>query len=40
MSYTIAFESTRSIDVICMGRVAVDLYSEQVGSSLEASETF
>jgi len=31
---------TRNIDIICMGRVAVDLYSEQIGSSLENTQTF
>lgn len=33
-------KSERSIDIICMGPVAVDLYSEQMGSSLEDAETF
>lgn len=32
--------STRPIDVICMGRVAVDLYSEQVGADLADAQTF
>lgn len=31
---------SKSLDIICMGRVAVDLYSEQVGSSLEDTLTF
>src|SRR6185437_15194399 len=30
----------KPIDVICMGRVAVDLYSEQIGSSLEETKSF
>ena len=34
------FDQSREIDVICMGRVAVDLYSEQIGSSIEESQTF
>jgi len=29
------FENSRPLDLICMGRVAVDLYAEQVYSSLE-----
>jgi 5-dehydro-2-deoxygluconokinase len=33
-------DNQRDIDVICMGRVAVDLYSEQIGSTLEDSTTF
>lgn len=34
------YDATRPIDIICMGRVAVDLYSEQIGSSLEDTQTF
>jgi len=34
------FEQTRPIDIICMGRVAVDLYSEQIGATLEEAQTF
>ncbi len=34
------YEQQRPIDIISMGRVAVDLYSEQIGSSLENTETF
>ncbi len=30
----------RDIDIICMGRTAVDLYSEQIGASLEDASTF
>jgi 5-dehydro-2-deoxygluconokinase len=33
-------DQNRAHDVICMGRVAVDLYSEQVGCSLEESKNF
>lgn len=35
-----SFNPDRPLDVICMGRVAVDLYSEQIGCSIEDSETF
>lgn len=34
------FDSKRPIDLISMGRVAVDLYAEQVGSHLEDVQTF
>ena len=34
------FNDTRAIDLICMGRVAVDLYAEQVGSPLQDVQTF
>ena len=30
----------RPIDVICMGRVAVDLYAEQIGCALADAQTF
>ncbi|VVC75485.1 5-dehydro-2-deoxygluconokinase [Aquicella siphonis] len=33
-------DSSREFDVICMGRVAVDLYAEQIGSPLEDAQTF
>src|SRR3990167_7424073 len=33
-------DTTRPIDVICMGRVAVDLYAEQIGATLEDAQTF
>jgi 5-dehydro-2-deoxygluconokinase len=33
-------DDKRPIDVICMGRVAVDLYAEQIGASLEDAQTF
>lgn len=33
-------DSSRPLDLICMGRVAADLYSEQIGSPLEASRSF
>ncbi|MEE8058685.1 MAG: 5-dehydro-2-deoxygluconokinase [Pseudomonadales bacterium] len=34
------FDRDRPIDVICMGRVAVDLYAEQIGSTLADAQTF
>lgn len=37
---TWSVDTTRSLDMICMGRVAVDFYSEQIGSSIEDSQTF
>ena len=41
MSYTVPiFEDTRPLDVICMGRVAVDLYAEQVYSHLKDAQSF
>ena len=33
------FENKRSLDLICMGRVAVDLYAEQVHSPLEDAQS-
>ncbi|MFH1739208.1 MAG: 5-dehydro-2-deoxygluconokinase [bacterium] len=30
----------RPLDLICLGRVAVDFYSEQIGRSIEGSQTF
>jgi len=34
------FDTTRTIDIICMGRVAVDFYAEQVGSPLPSAQSF
>ncbi|CEG57077.1 5-dehydro-2-deoxygluconokinase [Legionella fallonii] len=34
------FNANRPVDLICMGRVAVDLYSEQVGSTLRDTRSF
>lgn len=34
------FDATRPIDLICLGRVAVDLYSEQIGSPLSQTQSF
>lgn len=36
----IAYDDNRPIDVICMGRVAVDLYAEQIGCTLAEAHTF
>lgn len=35
-----SYDSSRPVDIISMGRVAVDLYSEQIGCELEHTETF
>lgn len=34
------FDSRRAVDLICMGRVAVDLYAEQIGSTLKDASSF
>ena len=34
------YDQNRPFDLICMGRVAVDLYSEQIGCSLSDSSSF
>ena len=34
------FEDARPFDLICMGRVAVDLYAEQVYSHLKDAQSF
>lgn len=34
------FDAKRPLDIICLGRVAVDFYSEQIGASLEEAQTF
>ena len=40
MSESSHFENRRSLDLICMGRVAVDLYAEQVHSPLEDAQSW
>lgn len=41
MSYpAFYFDLNRPIDLICMGRVAVDLYSEQIGCDLKDASSF
>ncbi|MFH1810126.1 MAG: 5-dehydro-2-deoxygluconokinase, partial [Pseudomonadota bacterium] len=32
--------TTRTLDLVCLGRVAVDIYGEQLGSALEAMQSF
>ena len=34
------FESRRRFDVICLGRLGVDLYAQQIGSRLEDVTSF
>lgn len=31
---------SKTLDVICLGRVAVDLYAQQIGSRLEDASSF
>lgn len=38
--HSASFDSKRTIDLIAMGRVAIDLYSEQVGAALENAQSF
>ena len=33
-------DNSRPLDLICMGRVAVDLYAEQIHSPLEDAQSF
>lgn len=35
-----SFEANRPLDLICLGRVLVDLYAEQIGSKLKSAQTF
>ena len=37
---TFYLDQTRPVDLICMGRVAVDLYAEQIGSALKDAASF
>lgn len=37
---TLPFPSDRAIDIACLGRLAVDLYADQIGCSLEAASSF
>ena len=37
---TLAFPDDRAIDIACLGRLAVDLYADQIGCSLEAASSF
>lgn len=36
----LSFPAHRSFDIACLGRLAVDLYAEQIGCSLEAATSF
>ena len=40
MKNTITFELERKFDIICLGRAAVDLYAQDIGSNIEDSTTF
>ncbi|MCT9117620.1 5-dehydro-2-deoxygluconokinase [Cupriavidus gilardii] len=37
---TLPFPDQRDFDVACLGRLAVDLYAQQIGCTLEAASTF
>ncbi|KJK22550.1 5-dehydro-2-deoxygluconokinase [Burkholderiaceae bacterium 16] len=37
---SLSFPADRDIDVACLGRLAVDLYAQQIGCSLESASTF
>lgn len=39
-SPTLSFAQNRPLDVICVGRVAVDLYAQQIGARLEDASSF
>ena len=36
----LSFDQSRPLDLISMGRVAVDLYAEQIGAELKDAQTF
>ncbi len=40
MKQKVDFATNKSLDIICLGRLAVDLYAEQVGSPLESVSSF
>lgn len=40
MKNTTTFASRRALDVICLGRLAVDLYAQQIGARLEDVSSF
>ena len=40
MKNTTEFAQGRALDVICLGRLAVDLYAQQIGSTLEDTTSF
>lgn len=37
---TLPFPTDRAVDIACLGRLAVDLYADQIGCSLEAAHSF
>jgi len=37
---TLSFPADRPFDIACLGRLAVDLYAQQIGCSLEAASSF
>ncbi len=40
MKNSTEFAQGRALDVICLGRLAVDLYAQQIGSPLEDATSF
>ncbi|HEX7649948.1 MAG TPA: PfkB family carbohydrate kinase, partial [Noviherbaspirillum sp.] len=40
MNNSVQFAQSRPLDVICLGRLAVDLYAQQIGSRLEDATSF
>jgi len=40
LSNTTRFGASRALDIICLGRLAVDLYAEQIGAPLEDAASF
>jgi 5-dehydro-2-deoxygluconokinase len=38
--YSIPFDPARPVDLVCLGRVAVDFYAEQIGSPLREAQSF
>lgn len=40
MKNTVQFASSRPLDLICLGRLAVDLYAQQIGARLEDVSSF
>jgi 5-dehydro-2-deoxygluconokinase len=40
MNRHISFAAKRPLDIICLGRLAVDLYAQQIGARLEDVTSF
>lgn len=40
LTHTLPIPQGRSFDLVCLGRLAVDLYAQQIGSSLEDATSF